>query len=193
MALTLWSALGRFPPAAYADTNFLFLLWEFETARGNDSRRGPAVQFLHRLANAGTEVWTSMLATQEACWLIWRDVIRSAQQAAGKGNLSPKRFKLEAEYPPAAERANLETRLFVQAMLQVGIRVRSPHQGGRATDDDLLIRVFRVLQVQYRLEPADTWHLALAWCDRDNPAPALISDDRDLKQVSEVDVFAYTP
>ena len=134
-----------------------------------------------------------MLAMQEACWKIWRDVVNTEQQAAGKSAMSRRQFKLEPEYACAASTANLETRQFIQITLSLGIQVRSPRSGGQAVDENLLLPVFRLLHVKYRLEPADTWHLALAWSDRDNPAPALISDDRDLKQVSEVDVFAYTP
>lgn len=192
-SVRLWQDSGPFPPAAYADTNFLLFVWE--ARRGKNSRNSrvrAADALLERMLSAGVEVWTSVFGIQEACWWIMRRMLDCEKNRLGLGSLNYADFKRCPEFADAIRPATMQARNFCRLFTQTGMQIRDPrYRGVAAVPDDLLYLIFRLFFVKYPIEPADALHLAIAWWDREDGNAAIISDDRAMQQVSEVQVFAY--
>jgi len=192
-----WADCGVFPVAPYVDASVLCLLYDaIEPGHGGDPRVPAAKDFHDRAAAAGSRMWTSPLALEEAVWQVMRPIITTERDGAGFAHLPLNEFR--RTQPTAYARALAEARRYgadvISFVLEdTDVALRWPEGvDGRAIRAKLIAEVTRFLLQCYSLEAADAVHVAMAFADYPNrEGHAILTDDRAYQSVDDITVYAY--
>lgn len=194
----LWSKVRVAPPVAYADANYLLLLYRDAHPSSKQDVRARSAHTLHEMIEAaGTQLWTTPPALDEGAWGLMRPILEREKRAAGHAGMSLARFRWKhpTDYDAALQVACVVGVKFINFVLsQTATVVRWPRRAdGSVVPAARCLELARFFLRQYQIEPADALHAAYARWDYGTGGGAIISDDRQLQVITGLTVYAYAP
>jgi len=196
-SVTLWGAVKTPPPVAYADANYLLLLYRAAYPTSSPCPRAAAARKLYeQMGAAGCELWTTPMSIEEGAWSWIRQVLESEKRGGGHSGISLSDFK--RRYPSQYKHAlsvaqRVGTRFIAFILSETATSIRWPQTAtGEAVSARACVHLARLLLRRYGVESADALHAACARWDHPSGNPAcVISDDRQYQLIDGLNVFAY--
>jgi predicted nucleic acid-binding protein len=178
---------GVRPDPLYLDTSVLRALHRADAGKG-DPKDAAASGFVLAVVGGGSRVWTSVLAVEEACWSVLR---RALIKRLGTPDLKEAKAHRPQDYSSAYQLAipRVDALMAYLLALPIGLRGLSACPLVAEATARLMCSVARRLSLNYELETADLFHIAIAKLDGTD---AIATLDKGFRDVDGIEVYTCT-
>jgi predicted nucleic acid-binding protein len=189
--------VSRFPAIVYLDTNYLLYLQSF-VVRPKDPRYRACKQFYDRMVGNGVSMLTSILAIEEAIYIIlYRDrlpkELPTVKRKDGKPystldelrTAEPSKFKslLQKNFPFVDN--------FVRFVRTLGVKIDYPPEytsAGLSMSEDITAYAISIMKKYQGVQPMDAFHIAISeFLGIDH----IVTHDKGFREVDGITVLTY--